>query len=71
MPEVEKLKYKNVERYDSVAVLAYKIWPLCTLDAVQKFKEFSKEGIWTDWITGWINITTGCSISTKIQVFIG
>lgn len=56
MTEVEKIKYKNVDRYNSVAVLADKMWPLCTLDS---WSEFHKKGNWTSCFTGWISITTG------------
>lgn len=41
MTEVKKIKYKNVDRYNSVAVLADKMWPLCTLDS---WSEFHQEG---------------------------
>lgn len=45
--------------------------PYVLLMLFEKFKEFSKEGKWTDWTTDWINITTGCTIDSEIQVFAG
>lgn len=68
MTEVEKIKYKNVDRYNSVLVLADKMWPLCTLDS---WSEFHKKGNWTSCFTGWISITTGWIINDEIQVFVG
>lgn len=49
MTEVEKVKYKIcidglIDRYDSVSALAYKMWPLCTLNAVRKIQGVQRGG---------------------------
>lgn len=71
MPEVKSLNKRMLIDMIQWQFLPTRCGPYVHSMQFEKFKEFSREGKWTDWITGWINITTECSINNEIQVLVG